>query len=60
LNLNPDLDYSLVETERGLLLLADSLVGKCMERYGLTGKVLATATSRSPSASRTRGRGSPA
>jgi isoleucyl-tRNA synthetase len=43
LNLNPELDYSLVDTERGLLLLADSLVGRCMERYELTGKVLATA-----------------
>jgi isoleucyl-tRNA synthetase len=42
LNLNPELEYSLVETGRGLLLLADTLVGRCMERYGLTGKVLAT------------------
>jgi isoleucyl-tRNA synthetase len=42
LNLNPELEYALVETERGLLVLAASLVGKCMERYGLTGKVLAT------------------
>jgi isoleucyl-tRNA synthetase len=42
LNLNPELEYALVETERGLLLLAASLVGKCMERYGLTGKVLGT------------------
>jgi isoleucyl-tRNA synthetase len=42
LNLNPELEYSLVETERGLLVLAASLVGKCMERYKLTGHVLAT------------------
>ncbi|HWP10528.1 MAG TPA: isoleucine--tRNA ligase [Ramlibacter sp.] len=42
LNLNPDLEYSLVETERGVLLLAASLVGRCMERYRLSGKVLAT------------------
>ncbi|HEX9718182.1 MAG TPA: isoleucine--tRNA ligase, partial [Ramlibacter sp.] len=42
LNLNPDLEYSLVETGRGLLLLAASLVGRCLERYELTGKVLAT------------------
>ena len=37
LNLNPELDYALVDTERGLLVLAASLVGKCMERYELTG-----------------------
>ncbi|MDP2450008.1 MAG: isoleucine--tRNA ligase [Polaromonas sp.] len=42
LNLNPDLDYALVDTERGILLLAASLVDKCMERYQLTGTVLAT------------------
>src|SRR4030095_9285273 len=42
LNLNPELEYSLVDTERGLLVLAASLVGQCMERYKLTGTVLAT------------------
>ncbi len=42
LNLNPELDYALVETGRGLLLLAQALVGRCLERYGLAGKVLAT------------------
>src|SRR6185369_2127300 len=42
LNLNPKIIYALVETERGLLVLAESLVGRCMERYGLHGKVLAT------------------
>lgn len=42
LNLNPELEYSLVDTERGLLVLATSLVEKCMTRYGLTGTVLAT------------------
>ncbi len=42
LNLNPELAYALVDTERGLLVLAASLVDKCMERYQLTGKVLAT------------------
>jgi isoleucyl-tRNA synthetase len=42
LNLNPALDYALVDTERGLLLLAASLVDGCMARYGLTGQVLAT------------------
>ena len=42
LNLNPKLDYALVDTERGLLLLAESLVDACLQRYGLTGTVLAT------------------
>ena len=43
LNLNPALDYSLVDTERGLLILAASLVATCLARYGLTGTVRATA-----------------
>ena len=42
LNLNPALDYALVETERGLLVLASVLVEKCLARYALTGTVLAT------------------
>ena len=42
LNLNPALDYALVQTERGLLVLAAVLVEKCLERFGLTGTVLAT------------------
>jgi isoleucyl-tRNA synthetase len=42
LNLNPELTYALVDTERGLLVLAQSLVDKCMERYQLTGTVVAT------------------
>jgi isoleucyl-tRNA synthetase len=42
LNLNPALNYALVDTERGILMLAETLVDKCLERFGLTGKVLAT------------------
>ena len=42
LNLNPALEYALVETERGLLVLASVLVEKCLARYALTGTVLAT------------------
>ena len=42
LNLNPALEYALVDTERGLLVLACVLVDKCLERYGLSGAVLAT------------------
>jgi isoleucyl-tRNA synthetase len=42
LNLNPELDYALVHTERGQLVLAASLVESCLQRYGLQGKVIAT------------------
>jgi isoleucyl-tRNA synthetase len=42
LNLNPELTYALVDTDRGLLVLAETLVDKCLERYKLTGKVIAT------------------
>ena len=42
LNLNPKLPYSLVDTERGLLVLASALVDKCLARYGLEGTVLAS------------------
>ncbi|MEN5179470.1 isoleucine--tRNA ligase [Comamonas testosteroni] len=43
LNVNPDLEYSLVDTERGLLIVASALVEKCLARWKLEGKVLATA-----------------
>jgi isoleucyl-tRNA synthetase len=42
LNINPALDYALVHTERGQLVLAATLVGACLERYGLEGHVVAT------------------
>ena len=42
LNLNPALDYALVHTERGQLVLAATLVEKCLARYGLQGHVVAT------------------
>jgi isoleucyl-tRNA synthetase len=42
LNLNPELEYALVDTERGLLLLAHALVEACLQRYGLQGTVVAT------------------
>jgi isoleucyl-tRNA synthetase len=42
MNLNPELTYALVDTERGLLILAETLVEKCLERYKLTGHVVAT------------------
>jgi isoleucyl-tRNA synthetase len=42
LNLNPELEYSLVDTNRGFLMLAKALVDKCLARYKLEGKVVAT------------------
>ena len=43
LNANPAITYALVDTPRGYLVLAASLVDKCLERYGQTGTVVATA-----------------
>ena len=43
LNAHPELDYALVDTPRGVLLLGASLVDKCLERYQLEGRVIATA-----------------
>ncbi len=43
LNLNPEIVFALVDTPRGLLVLAESLVEQCLQRYGLEGRVLATA-----------------
>ena len=43
LNAHPELTYALVQTDKGCLVLAESLVDKCLERFGLTGTVLATA-----------------
>ncbi|MGQ9724102.1 MAG: isoleucine--tRNA ligase [Tepidimonas sp.] len=46
LNLNPEIVYALVETPRGLLVLAESRVEPCLKRYGLEGCVLATTKGR--------------
>ncbi len=43
LNAHPELSYALVQTDKGCLVLAESLVDKCLERFGLTGTLLATA-----------------
>ena len=43
LNVHPDYDYALVETSRGLLLLAVELVEPCLKRFGLEGRTIATA-----------------
>jgi isoleucyl-tRNA synthetase len=42
LNAHPELNYALVQTDKGCLVLAESLVDKCLERFGLSGQVLAT------------------
>jgi len=46
LNMHPEFDYALVQTERNgeplLLILANDLVEACLQRYGLEGKVIAT------------------
>ena len=47
LNLNPELVYALVDTPRGLLVLAESLVEKCLARYELAGSVIATTQGKS-------------
>lgn len=41
---HPELHYNLVRTSKGLLILAEELRDQCLQRYGLTGEVLATAT----------------
>jgi isoleucyl-tRNA synthetase len=40
LNVHPDLVYHLVETSRGLLVLAADLQQSCLERYKLDGRTL--------------------
>ncbi|MDR2127728.1 MAG: isoleucine--tRNA ligase [Burkholderiaceae bacterium] len=43
LNVNPALEYSLIDTERGLFIAASALVEKCLARWALQGQVIATA-----------------
>ncbi|MEJ6024359.1 isoleucine--tRNA ligase [Ramlibacter sp. PS4R-6] len=42
LNLNPEIIYALVDTERGMIIVAETLVEAVLKRYGLHGKVLST------------------
>lgn len=48
LNVHPEFEYALVQTERNgkplLLILAKELVKDSLERYGLTGDIIATTT----------------
>ena len=46
LNVHPELQYALVHTQRNqeslLLILAQDLVAACLQRFGLTGDIIAT------------------
>src|SRR5437764_9279895 len=46
LHVHPDIDYALVITLRGSIIVATDLVQACLERYGLTGSVFARTTGR--------------
>ncbi|WP_186140695.1 isoleucine--tRNA ligase [Burkholderia gladioli] len=43
LNAHPEIVYALVDTPRGLLILAEERVAACLEAFKLSGKVIATA-----------------
>ncbi len=40
-SVHPALEYALVQTSRGHLVLADALVDRCLKRFGLEGEVIA-------------------
>src|SRR5688500_2819581 len=40
LNVHPELTYGLIDTERGLLILATELKDACLQRYGLSGTTI--------------------
>jgi isoleucyl-tRNA synthetase len=42
LNVHPDVTYNLVDTPKGLLILAADLQETCLKRYGLEGKTVAS------------------
>ena len=44
LNIHPEFTYALVDTGERLLVLAEELVESCLERFGLEGEIIATAT----------------
>ena len=47
LNLNPELPYALVDTERGYFVVAEALVEKCLARWKLEGRQVAVTAGRS-------------
>ncbi len=46
LNVHPEVTYALVDTGERLLVLAEELVESCLQRYGLTGEIVARAEGR--------------
>src|SRR5574341_35990 len=46
LNVHPELSYDLVDTEKGLLILATDLRDACLGRYGLQGRTIGTCKGR--------------
>jgi isoleucyl-tRNA synthetase len=42
LNVHPDVTYNLIDTPRGLLILAADLQDVCLKRYGLEGRTVAS------------------
>jgi isoleucyl-tRNA synthetase len=42
LNVHPEVSYNLVDTEKGLLILAADLQEACLKRYGLAGRSVAS------------------
>ncbi|MCH4564487.1 isoleucine--tRNA ligase [Halomonas sp. EGI 63088] len=44
LNVHPEFTYALVDAGERLLVLAEELVESCLERFGLEGEIIATAT----------------
>jgi isoleucyl-tRNA synthetase len=46
LNVHPEFEYSLVTTEKGLLVLARDLKDSCLERYRLSGNTIASCKGR--------------
>jgi isoleucyl-tRNA synthetase len=46
-SVHPEFTYALVDTPRGQLILAADLVDTCLQRYGIEGKVIATAVGKS-------------
>ena len=46
LNVHPEFTYALVDTSERLLVLAEELVESCLQRYGLSGEIVARAEGR--------------
>ncbi len=46
LNLHPDFEYALIDSERGFLIVAKERVQACLESFALKGEVVATTTGR--------------